>query len=124
MDRPCFAPEPTRSPFRSRRLRTARHWIDEMPLYYRRTDSEVNMERQAPVAQPVLEDGTKIAGRLFGFPKSVAGEVVFNTGMVGDPEGPTGPPYSGQILGVTYPPSGNYGVAGRAAEAAGVTVQV
>src|SRR5258708_12908810 len=91
-----------------------------MPLYYRRTDSEVNMERQAPVAQLVLEDGTTIAGRLFGFPKSVAGEVVFNTGMVGYPEALTDPSYSGQILVLTYPLIGNYGVPGRDAESAGM----
>src|SRR6266446_4827389 len=47
---------------------------------------EVTMERQPPAARLVLEDGTTIAGRLFGFPQSGAGEVVFNTGMVGYPE--------------------------------------
>ncbi len=90
-----------------------------MPLYYRRTDSEVNMERRPPVAQLVLEDGTTIAGRLFGFPKSVAGEVVFNTGMVGYPEALTDPSYSGQILVLTYPLIGNYGVPGRDSKSAG-----
>jgi carbamoylphosphate synthase small subunit len=56
------------------------------------------MERKPPAAQLVLEDGTTIAGRLFGFPKSGAGEVVFNTGMVGYPDALTDPSYSNQIL--------------------------
>lgn len=63
-----------------------------------------------PAAQLVLEDGTAITGRLFGAPKSVAGEVVFNTGMVGYTEALTDPSYRGQILVLTYPLVGNYGV--------------
>src|SRR5207247_8094314 len=66
-----------------------------------------------PAARLVLEDGTAIAGRLHGFPKSVAGEIVFNTGMVGYPEALTDPSYSGQILVLTYPLIGNYGVPAR-----------
>jgi carbamoyl-phosphate synthase small subunit len=58
----------------------------------------------------VLEDGTRYGGRLSGFPKSVSGEVVFNTGMVGYTESLTDPSYSGQILCLTYPLVGNYGV--------------
>jgi carbamoyl-phosphate synthase small subunit len=58
----------------------------------------------------VLEDGTVFRGRLHGFPKSVAGEVVFNTGMVGYTEALTDPSYRGQILVLTYPLVGNYGV--------------
>src|SRR6266850_3051232 len=77
------------------------------------------MERKQPAAQLVLEDGTTIAGRLFGFPKSGAGEVVFNTGMVGYPEALTDPSYSNQILVLTYPLIGNYGVPARNAESAG-----
>lgn len=77
------------------------------------------MERQPPAAQLVLEDGTTIAGRLFGCPKSKAGETVFNTGMVGYPEALTDPSYSGQILVLTYPLIGNYGVPARNAESAG-----
>jgi carbamoylphosphate synthase small subunit len=41
------------------------------------------MERASPAARLVLEDGTTFTGRPLGFAKSVAGEVVFNTGMVG-----------------------------------------
>ncbi len=58
----------------------------------------------------VLEDGSVFAGWASGFPKSVAGEVVFNTGMVGYPEALTDPSYRGQILVLTYPLVGNYGV--------------
>src|SRR5687768_8074996 len=66
--------------------------------------------RAPPAAQLVLEDGTAIAGRLHGAPVSVAGEVVFNTGMVGYTESLTDPSYRGQILVLTYPLVGNYGV--------------
>src|SRR5574341_2336283 len=58
----------------------------------------------------VLEDGTSFSGRSFGWTGSVAGEVVFNTGMVGYPEALTDPSYKGQILVLTYPLIGNYGV--------------
>jgi carbamoyl-phosphate synthase small subunit len=61
-------------------------------------------------AKLVLEDGTALVGRLAGWPKSVAGEVVFNTGMVGYTEALTDPSYRGQILVLTYPLVGNYGV--------------
>jgi carbamoyl-phosphate synthase small subunit len=61
-------------------------------------------------ARLLLEDGTALAGRLFGFAKSAAGEVVFNTGMVGYTEALTDPSYSGQIMVLTYPLVGNYGV--------------
>ena len=61
----------------------------------------------------VLEDGAIFTGRLFGFPTGVAGEVVFNTGMVGYPEALTDPSYRGQVLVLTYPIVGNYGVPER-----------
>jgi len=57
-----------------------------------------------------LEDGSTFAGTPFGWPASAAGEVVFNTGMVGYPESLTDPSYRGQILVLTYPLIGNYGV--------------
>jgi carbamoyl-phosphate synthase small subunit len=57
-----------------------------------------------------LADGTVIEGFSFGAPRSIAGEVVFNTGMVGYPESLTDPSYRGQILVLTYPLIGNYGV--------------
>ena len=58
----------------------------------------------------VLEDGTRYSGASLGAPKSAAGEVVFNTGMVGYTEALTDPSYSGQIIVLTYPLVGNYGV--------------
>lgn len=61
-------------------------------------------------ARLVLEDGTEYRGFSFGHGTSVSGEVVFNTGMVGYPESLTDPSYRGQILCLTYPLIGNYGV--------------
>lgn len=58
----------------------------------------------------ILKDGTEFSGESFGFLKSVAGEVVFSTGMVGYPESLTDPSYLGQILILTYPIIGSYGV--------------
>jgi carbamoyl-phosphate synthase small subunit len=58
----------------------------------------------------VLEDGTKLQGQAFGALKPVGGEVVFNTGMAGYVETLTDPSYRGQILVLTYPLIGNYGV--------------
>ncbi|MEK7617043.1 MAG: glutamine-hydrolyzing carbamoyl-phosphate synthase small subunit [Patescibacteria group bacterium] len=58
----------------------------------------------------VLSDGTYFLGESFGSPNSTSGEVVFNTGMVGYPESLTDPSYFGQILVLTYPLVGNYGV--------------
>jgi carbamoyl-phosphate synthase small subunit len=57
-----------------------------------------------------LEDGTTVEGQSFGKSIAAAGEVVFNTGMVGYPETLTDPSYRGQILVLTYPLVGNYGV--------------
>lgn len=63
-----------------------------------------------PKATLVLKDGTKLTGDLFGADTYSAGEVVFNTGMTGYPESFTDPSYEGQILVLTYPLIGNYGV--------------
>lgn len=60
--------------------------------------------------QLVFKDGTKFAGNSFGKAKSIAGEVVFATGMVGYPEALTDPSFAGQILIFTYPLLGSYGV--------------
>jgi carbamoyl-phosphate synthase small subunit len=57
-----------------------------------------------------LEDGTTYEGVSFGSERSVAGEVVFNTGMMGYPETLTDPSYAGQLIVCTYPLVGNYGV--------------
>jgi len=57
-----------------------------------------------------LFGGAEFEGFSFGAPKSMAGEVVFNTAMVGYPESLTDPSYRGQILVLTFPCIGNYGV--------------
>jgi len=61
-------------------------------------------------AKLILDDGSVFTGKAFGGSKSTSGEVVFNTGMVGYPESFTDPSYKGQILILTYPLIGNYGV--------------
>lgn len=58
----------------------------------------------------LLKDGSEYKGYLFGSSKSISGEVVFNTSMVGYPESLTDPSYYGQILVLTYPSIGNYGI--------------
>ncbi len=58
----------------------------------------------------VLEDGTRFEGKSFGYDAPVAGEVVFNTAMMGYPESLTDPSYAGQMMVLTYPLVGNYGV--------------
>ncbi|KAL8731202.1 MAG: hypothetical protein Q9166_003609 [cf. Caloplaca sp. 2 TL-2023] len=60
-----------------------------------------------------LEDGSLHQGYSFGASRSMAGELVFQTGMVGYPESITDPSYRGQILVVTFPLLGNYGVPSR-----------
>ena len=58
----------------------------------------------------ILEDNTRFNGNSFGARKRTSGEVVFSTGMVGYVESLTDPSYKGQILVLTYPLIGNYGV--------------
>ena len=61
-------------------------------------------------ARLILEDGTEFCGRSFGYDADTIGEVVFSTAMTGYPESLTDPSYAGQILVMTYPLVGNYGV--------------
>ena len=61
-------------------------------------------------AKLILNDGTVLDGQGFGRSATVFGELVFNTGMVGYAEALTDPSYNGQILTLTYPLVGNYGV--------------
>ena len=61
----------------------------------------------------ILDDGTVFQGFSFGFEKPIAGEVVFNTAMTGYPESLTDPSYAGQLMVLTYPLVGNYGVPPR-----------
>jgi len=70
------------------------------------------MQSERQPAKLVLEDGSIFQGYSFGSKKAANGEVVFNTGMVGYPETLTDPSYRGQILVLTYPLIGNYGVPG------------
>src|SRR5438132_12675762 len=58
----------------------------------------------------VLEDGTVARGPFFGARRRILGELVFNTNMTGYTEALTDPSYRGQILMMTYPLIGNYGV--------------
>ncbi len=64
-----------------------------------------------PDAVLVLEDGRVFRGGFFGCATETIGEVVFNTSMVGYPEILTDPSYAGQIIVMTYPMIGNYGIA-------------
>jgi len=68
----------------------------------------------------ILKDGTEVVGESFGYlPKkdeTIDGEVVFNTAMVGYPETFTDPSYRGQILVMTYPMIGNYGIPDEASD--------
>lgn len=58
----------------------------------------------------ILDDGSRFHGKSFGYEKPVAGEVVFNTAMTGYPESLTDPSYAGQLMTLTFPLVGNYGV--------------
>jgi carbamoyl-phosphate synthase small subunit len=65
---------------------------------------------QPPVAKLALEDGTVFTGRHFGHRGTSGGEVVFNTSLTGYQEILTDPSYEGQIVTMTYPLIGNYGI--------------
>jgi carbamoyl-phosphate synthase small subunit len=64
----------------------------------------------------ILEDGTEIRGKGLGAPGVRVGELVFNTSMTGYQEALTDPSYNGQILMMTYPLIGNYGISPQAFE--------
>src|SRR5213075_2182300 len=66
--------------------------------------------QQPAVAKLALEDGTVFTGRAFGASGTSEGEVVFNTSMTGYQEILTDPSYEGQIVAMTYPLIGNYGI--------------
>lgn len=70
-----------------------------------------------------LEDGTVVEGRAFGAERDAEGELVFNTAMTGYVEALTDPSYKGQILMMTYPLIGNYGVCREDFESDGVKVE-
>lgn len=66
--------------------------------------------RDCGEARLILENGTEFKGIPFGRRRSMAGEVVFSTGMAGYPQSLSDPSFRGQILVLTYPLVGNYGV--------------
>lgn len=68
----------------------------------------------------ILDDGTRLEGESFGYEGNVAGEVVFNTAMTGYPESLTDPSYAGQLMTLTYPLVGNYGVPSTTDSDAGI----
>ena len=68
----------------------------------------------------ILDDGSRFEGYSFGYDAPVAGEVVFNTAMTGYTESFTDPSYRGQILVMTYPLVGNYGVPSPKHDANGI----
>ena len=76
-------------------------------LFY---DNNEKKRGQMKNVKLVLQDGTTFSGKSFGYEKSVTGEVVFNTAMMGYPESLTDPSYAGQLMTLTYPLVGNYGV--------------
>jgi carbamoyl-phosphate synthase small subunit len=71
----------------------------------------------------VLDDGTVVRGRAFGADGSVFGELVFNTGMTGYQEALTDPSYNGQLLMMTYPLIGNYGISEAANESSRIQAE-
>ena len=77
--------------------------------------SENSLSAGGSLMQLELEDGYSCVGSSFGAERCAAGEVVFQTGMVGYPESLTDPSYRGQILVCTFPLAGNYGVPSRKA---------
>jgi carbamoyl-phosphate synthase small subunit len=82
-------------------------------IFYKKNNLTIEQFNNRTIEQMiklVLEDGTEFQGVSFGYEKSVAGEVVFNTAMTGYPESLSDPSFKGQLLVATYPLIGNYGV--------------
>ena len=79
------------------------------------------MERKK--ATLLLGNGRKMEGWSFGYDGPAAGEVVFSTSMVGYPESLTDPSFEGQILCVSYPLVGNYGIPDMAADPDGLALR-
>jgi len=83
----------------------------------------MSLLRRQPPALLVLEDGTVCRGYTFAGSGEVFGEVVFNTGMTGYQEILTDPSYSGQIVTMTYPLIGNYGINPEDMESDGIYLE-
>jgi carbamoyl-phosphate synthase large subunit len=79
------------------------------------------MQQTDNKATLILDDGTVFEGYSFGCDKPVTGEVVFNTAMTGYPESLTDPSYAGQLMTLTYPLIGNYGVPPHTSDAEGIS---
>ena len=75
------------------------------------------------IALLVLEDGSVFEGTAFAGSGETMGEVVFNTGMTGYQEVITDPSYKGQIVTMTYPLVGNYGINDEDMESAGIHLE-
>ena len=75
-----------------------------------RNSAEQRLSMTRPMAKLALEDGSVFTGRAIGAEGETFGEVVFNTSMTGYQEVLTDPSYKGQIVTMTYPLIGNYGV--------------
>ncbi|XP_071822470.1 carbamoyl-phosphate synthase [ammonia], mitochondrial-like [Apostichopus japonicus] len=94
----------------SRQQWVARNLVSHTCKSFSTSTIRPSERRKATKAYLVLEDGSKFQGFSFGHRSSSAGELVFNTGLVGYPEALTDPSYKGQILALTFPLVGNYGV--------------
>ncbi|KAK0067220.1 carbamoyl-phosphate synthase [ammonia] mitochondrial [Biomphalaria pfeifferi] len=79
-------------------------------IFAKRNKSNASSILKPRKANLVLKNGKRLSGISFGTPVSASGEIVFNTGLVGYPEALTDPSYRGQILTLTYPIIGSYGV--------------
>ncbi len=84
--------------------------VERFSIMQTQTVSKPHTIAQIHYGRLILEDGTSFEGRSFGYAGSRAGEVVFSTGMVGYPEAITDASFTGQLLVLTYPLIGNYGV--------------
>ncbi|KAF6019972.1 CPS1 [Bugula neritina] len=95
----------------SKATKPASVWKRQASYFSSSNACNVSSDRSKPKRAFLhLDDGTKIPGYSFGAEKSMSGEIVFNTGLTGYTESLTDPSYKGQILNLTYPLVGNYGV--------------
>ncbi|KAI0380070.1 carbamoyl-phosphate synth [Hypomontagnella monticulosa] len=83
------------------------------PIHYAPASARIVDSEDESLMCLDLQDQSSYQGYSFGAKKSIAGELVFQTGMVGYPESITDPSYRGQILVITFPLVGNYGVPSR-----------
>src|SRR5439155_3478390 len=95
------------------------HRLSRLP---RRARGEAGSVSPGPEALLVLEDGSAFRGRGFGAAGEAFGEAVFNTGMSGYQEVITDPSYAGQVVTMTSPHQGNYGVNREDPESARIQV--